>query len=347
MKSITIGMDIGDKKNSVCVIGKDGKVIKTSGVANNMKSIEKFFSRYTGATIAIESGSHSPWISRKLKDLGLKVLVANPRKLRMIYTSTNKSDILDAEALARTARFDAKLLYPISHRGEQAQVDLNLLKARDMLVKVRSSLVNHVRGAVKSLGYRIPSCSTESFPKRASIPDSLREALNPVINEIERLTKKIKEYDVKIESISNERYPETQLLRHIKGVGPVTSLAYVLTIEDKGRFQKSRQVGKFLGLTPRRDQSGETDKQLRITKEGNQYLRQLLVNCSHYILGPFGEESDLRNYGLRICGRGGKITKRKAVVAVARKLSVLLHRLWVTGEVYEPFYTRSEMKKAV
>jgi len=212
MKSITIGMDIGDKKNTVCVLNKDGEVIKTCGVSNNLKSIEKFFRRYTGSTIAIESGSHSPWISRKLTDIGLNVLVANPRKLRMIYASTNKSDVLDAEALARTARYDARLLYPISHRGEQAHVDLNLLKARDMLVKVRSSLVNHVRGAVKSLGYRIASCSTESFPRRAEIPELLSEALNPVICEIEMLTKKIKDYDVKIDAISKERYPETRLL---------------------------------------------------------------------------------------------------------------------------------------
>ena len=119
----------------------------------------------------------------------------------------------------------------------------------------------------------------------------------------------------------------------------MTALAYLLTLEEPGRFEQSRSVGAYVGLTPRRDQSGQTDKQLRITQCGDGYLRQLLVTSSHYILGPFGPDSDLRRYGLRIAERGGKNAKKRAVVAVARKLAVLLHHLWKTGVDYEPLRT--------
>jgi len=142
-----------------------------------------------------------------------------------------------------------------------------------------------------------------------------------------------------VKKISEEKYPETELLRAIKGVGPITALAFVLILEDPERFSKSRQVGSFIGLTPSRDQSGEIDKQLRITKAGNPLLRRLLVGAAQYILGPFGEACDLRRFGLKLSARGGKNAKRRAVVAVARKLTVLLYRLWRHGEIYGPLYT--------
>jgi transposase len=267
-------------------------------------------------------------------------LVGNPRKLRVIWDSNDKTDIRDAEMLARIARFDPDLLYPVTHRGKQAQIDLELLQGRDILVKNRSSIINHVRGSVKSLGGRLPSCSAESFHRQAGehLPEELHDILKPILLIIEQITLQIKEFDQQVERISSERYPETVLLRTIKGVGPLTALAYILTLEDPTRFDKSRQVGSFLGLTPRRDQSGDLDKQLRITKAGNPYLRRLLVSAAQYILGPFGEDCNLKRFGLRLAARGGKNAKRRAVVAVARKLAVLLHRLWKNGEVYDPFY---------
>lgn len=340
MDSITVGMDLGDRRHQVCVLDKKGNIIKTCQVSNTKGAIEKFFSRYAGATVAIEAGTHSPWISRELEDCGCKVLIGNPRKLRVIWSSTQKSDVRDADMLARIARFDPGLLYPIHHRGKQAQADLAVIKARDVLVRTRTGLVNHVRGILKSMGIRVPSCSTPSFARKAGehLPDILLDTLLPIIEQIEDLTEKIKIYDRKIKVLSEERYPETFLLSQVPGIGPITSLAFILTLEDHHRFEKSRQVGVFLGLTPRRDQSGQTDKQLRITKAGNNYLRQLLVSCAHHILGPFGADSELRRFGLRIADSGGKNAKRRAVVAVARKLSVLLHRLWVTGEVYDSFY---------
>jgi len=340
MNSITIGMDLGDKNSVVRVMNGTGVIVGSHTVDNTAESIRAFFAKFKGATIALEAGTHSPWISRLLTTMGCTVLVGNPRKLRVIWDSNDKCDGRDAEMLARIARFDPDLLYPVTHRGKQAQVDLKLIQARDILVKNRSSLINHVRSSVKSLGSRLPKCSTESFHRQVSeqLPAEFHDALKPVLKIIEQLSSQIKEFDKQIEQISRECYPETELLRPIKGVGPLTALAFVLTLEDPAKFDKSRQVGSFLGLTPRRDQSGELDKQLRITKAGNPYLRRLLVGSAQYILGPFGEDCNLKRFGLRLAERGGKNAKRRAVVAVARKLAMLLHRLWQHGEVYDPFY---------
>jgi transposase len=339
-KNITIGMDLGDKNHSICVM-RDAKKIMECEVTNTAKAVEKFFKKYQGATVIIETGTHSPWISRLLGKLGIKVLVGNTRKLRAIWDSTNKTDVRDAEMLTRIGRFDPQLLSPIQHRGEQAQLDLELIRGREVLVGARTKMVNHVRGAVKAMGQRIPKCSTDCFHRRA------REALGhspvlaveePVLKMIELMTEKIHELDKRINVMARESYPETERLQQVDGVGPLTSLAYVLILEDGKRFQRSRDVGAFLGMTPRRDQSGETDKQLRISKAGNAELRRLLVGCAHYILGRFGPDCDLRRFGQRLMLRGGKNAKRRAVVAVARKLAVLLHRLWVSGTTYDPLW---------
>lgn len=338
MSTVTIGMDLGDKKIQICVLDARGRKVREGSLTNTAAALRKYCQRYAGAVVAMETGTHSPWISRLLASLGCQVLIGNSRKLRMIWNNPRKSDLRDAEMLARIARFDPELLCPIHHRSEQAHADLELVKARDVLVRTRSTLVNHVRGAVKAFGARIPRCSAESLPLRAlpCLPEIIRPALVPVLETIQRLTEQIRDYDRRVVIVSREQYPETQRLQQITGVGPLTALAFVLTLEEPQRFDKSRSVGAYLGLTPKRDQSGETDKQLRITKAGNKYLRQLLVTCGHYILGPFGPDCDLRRYGLRIAARGGKNAKKRAVVAVARKLSVLLHRLWKTGAVYEP-----------
>jgi transposase len=149
--------------------------------------------------------------------------------------------------------------------------------------------------------------------------NSSSSALDPLLQEIESLNDRIKEYDQRIEKM-----------------GDLIGTAYVLTMEDPHRFRKSRDAGCFVGLQPGRRNSGDSEPQMRISKEGDQYLRTLLVQGAHYILGPFGEDSDLRRWGLKLSARGGKTAKKRAVVAVARKLAVLLHRLWVSGEAYEP-----------
>jgi len=335
-----IGLDLGDKHSHVVILDSDGGLIEESRLPTTRASFQRKFSTLGGSRVAMEVGTHSRWASYLLKELGQEVLVANARKLRAIYSNPRKGDRADAETLARLARLDPELLSPIHHRSPQAQADLAVLRSRDAVVRSRSLLVNHARSIVKSCGARLPSCSADSFAHKVApdIPESLRPALAPILDTIACLTQQIRGYDQRIEALSRESYPETERLRRISGVGPLTALAFVLTLEDASRFRKSREVGPALGLVPRTDQSGDRDPQLRITKTGDSHLRRLLVGSGQYILGPFGPDCDLRRWGLRLAERGGKNAKKRAVVGVARKLAILLHHLWKKGEIYDPFY---------
>ncbi len=221
-----------------------------------------------------------------------------------------------------------------------------VIRTRDALVRSRTLLINNVRGQVKSFGGRLPSgISTPAFHHKAKphVPAELSAALSPVFVTLALISTQIRELDRKIERLCQEEYSETDLLRQVKGVGPITALTFVLTLEDPHRFARSRDVGPYLGLVPRRDASGGRDPELRITKAGDGDLRRLLVQCAHQIIGLAREDSDLRRWGLSLAARGKKNAKKRAGVAVARKLAVLLHRLWVTGSVYEPL--RSEAGK--
>ena len=339
---MTAGLDLGDRYSYLCLIDtENGEVVEEGRLRTTPEAFSRrFASERPPMRIAIEAGTHSPWASRVLEECGHEVLVANARKLRLIYANKRKTDEIDAENLARLARLDPKLLYPLNHRGEDSQAHLAIIRSREALVGCRTQLVNHVRGAVKSFGARLPKCPARSFHKKAAahIPEALRPALGPILEQIGSLTERIRDYERQLETISKERYPETELLRQVEGVGVLTALAFVLTLEDPSRFAKSRSVGAYLGLVPARAQSGDRDPQKHISKEGDEMLRKLLVGSAHYILGPFGKDSDLRRHGEKIASLGAKNAKKRAVVAVARKLSVLLHRLWATGEVYEPLH---------
>lgn len=335
---ITIGLDVSDRYCQLCVLDADGEVIEQARLGTSREALARRFAAMESVRVVLEVGPHSPWISRTLEGYGHEVIVANARQVALIYGNDNKGDRVDAESLARLGRLDPKLLRPITHRGEQAQHDLALLRARDAVVRSRTALVNHVRGSVKAVGGRIPKCSTESFPKKArpQIPEGLRPALAPTLEMIAELTHRIRDYDRQIEALAAQRYPVTGHLQQPNGVGALTALAYVLVLEDPTRFASSRAVGPYVGLRPKRDDSGDHAPELHITKTGDELLRRLLIQAAHYTLGPFGTDSDLRRWGLELAARGGKNAKKRATVAVARKLAVLLHHLWVTGEVYEP-----------
>jgi transposase len=339
---MTAGLDLGDKYSYLCLIDSpSGEVIEEGRLRTTPETFRRrFSSERPPMRIAIEAGTHSPWASRVLEECGHEVLVANARKLRLIYANKRKTDEVDAENLARLARVDPKLLYPLKHRSEDSQANLAIVRARQALVGARTQLVNHVRGAVKSFGGRLPKCPARTFHKRASehIPEALLAALEPILEQIGSLTERIGQYDRQLEAVSKEHYPETELLRQVEGIGPLTALTFVLTLEDPYRFERSRSVGAYLGLVPATEKSGERDPQKRLSKEGDEMLRKLLVGSAHYVLGPFGSDSDLRRHGEKIASRGAKNSKKRAVVAVARKLAVLLHRLWVSGEVYDPLY---------
>jgi len=335
---MTIGLDLGDKFSRFCVLDASGEVLEEGRVATTTPGLSQRFSGLAPCRVALEVGTHSPWVQRLLVGLGHEVLVANARKVRLIHDNESKDDRLDAERLARLARVDPSLLHPIDHRDAEAQETMAELRSRQALVETRAKLVNHVRGAVKSHGSRLKSCSTPSFHKQAAgqIPEGLQPALAPVLETIGELTSKIRRSDRRIEHLAAERYPQTTLLRQVAGVGALTALWYVLVIGNPRRFRSSRRLGAYLGLRPRRRQSGDGDPELRITKTGDRELRRLLVSAAQYILGPFGPDSDLRRWGLALAARGRKSAKKRAVVAVARKLAVLLHALWINAEVYEP-----------
>ena len=337
-RQLTIGVDLGDRSSCYCVLDENGEIIREQKIATTPEGMQQAFGKMARSRIAMETGTHSPWVSRVLTGLGHEVIVAHAQKVRLIVKSRRKDDRLDARTLARLARIDPELLSPVQHRSAQAQLHLAEIRARAGLVSARTALVNAARGLVKSYGERLRKCGTEQVSRETTkgLSTGLREALEPLLREVESLNERIKEYDRRIEKMAKESYPETALLKQVKGVGDLIATTYMLTIEDPHRFRKSRDAGCFVGLQPGRRNSGESEPQMHISKEGDEYLRTLLVQGAHYILGPFGEDSDLRRWGQRLATRGGKNAKKRAVVAVARKLAVLLHRLWVSGEVYEP-----------
>lgn len=336
---VVLGIDLGDRTSEVCVLAAQGGVVLARfKVETSPASMEAELSRYRGSRAAIEAGAQSPWVSRSLTKVGLSVIVANPNQLALITHSQRKTDRVDAELLARLVRSDVSLLRPVEHRGEQQQAHLELLRARDAVVRSRTLQINHVRGALKAVGVRAPSCDAGAFHNQVVdyIPANLGPSLRPMVRSIKALTLMIRRYDREVERLGAKVYPETALLREVVGVGPVTSLAFVLVVANPSRFRKSRQVGAYLGLVPGVSQSGESDPQKRITKAGNGYMRRLLVQAAQYITGPFGTDCTLRRFGLRLAVSGGKRAKKRAVIAVARRLAVMLHRILVTGEVYDP-----------
>lgn len=340
---MVVGLDVSDKKTTYVLLDLTHNDIFLEGkVATKTESLRVFFAGLPKPTrVVLETGSHSPWISRLAEECGHQAVVANARKTRLIFGNDYKDDPIDAEYLGRLGRADVKLLFPVRHRGAEAHADLAVMKARDALVQARTRLILHVRGLVKPLGGRLPRCSAEAFPNkvRDSLPQELRPALLPILQAIGRLTAQIAQYDKKIQRLAR-KYPETAIVSQPPGVGLIVSTAFVLTLEDPDRLAHSRKAGPFLGLVPGRAKSGTSDPERRITKAGNQFLRRLLLQSAHYILGPFCPDCDLRRFGLRLYERGGKTrkAKRRAAVAVARKLAVLMHHLWVTGEIYEPLY---------
>jgi transposase len=340
---LTVGVDLGDKWSNFCILGLDGEKLTEGQLRTTELDFTELFQSLAAARVVMEVGTHSAWARDVVAGCGHEVLVANPRQMEGPKKRKRKNDRIDAHKLARIGRMDPQSLFPIHHRSVEVRQDLMAVRARDAVVGARKDLINAIRGLVKSMGGRLPKCSTASFPHKVeeALPAGVREVLLPLVQLVESLGNCIKGYDGRIERLGSEKYPHTKLLRQVKGVGPITALAYVLTLEDPKRFTRSRDVGPYLGLVPKQEDSGDSQPQLRITKMGDVMVRRLLVGSAQHILGPFGPDTDLRRYGLRLSERGGKNAKKRAVVAVARKLAVLLHHLWVSGEVYDPLHQTS------
>src|SRR6267143_1151542 len=337
-QKLTIGFDLGDRSSWYCVLEEAGEVLLEQRLATTPKAMRDVFGSMPRSRIALETGMHSPWVSRLLSELGHEVIVAHARNVRLIGERRKKDDRLDARTLARLARIDPQLLSPVKHRSARAQADLTVIRARAGLVRSRTALINTARGLTKSYGERLRGCNPRNLnPEKAQgLSPELQAALEPLLAAIESLSERIYEYNQQIDKIAKESYPQVARLEQVKGVGTLIALTYLLTLEDPHRFRKSRDVGCYVGLPPGRRNSGQSEPQMHISKEGDPYLRTMLVQGAHHILGPFGADSDLRRWGLKLAERGGKSGKKRAVIATARKLAVLLHRLWVSGEAYEP-----------
>lgn len=303
---LTVGIDLGDRSSRYCILDEQGEPMVEGSMATTRKGWAQVLGSKPRSRVALEVGTHSPWVSRYLADLGHEVMVANARRVRLITDSSRKDDRLDAKTLARLARIDPELLSPIRHRSGQAQADLIVIRARAALVEARTMLINCARGLMKSYGERLRSCGTGQVGTALAetLSEPLQKALKPMLTETEALRERIREYDQQIEQIAKERYRETKLLQQVQGVGTLTALTYVLTLEDPHRFRRSRDAGAYFGLRPRRRESGNSRPQLRISQEGDAYVRKLLVQCAHHILGPFGPDSDLRRWDLLIRENG-------------------------------------------
>ena len=302
------------------------------------EDVRAYLKRHPGALLAIETGTHCRWVCRIGLELGHEVLVGNARKLRVIWDSSRKNDWNDAEMLAKVARMDRTRFAPVRLRGDGDQGLMRLVKSRDLLVKSRTGIVNQIRGFCKSEGFRPPKCSAESFTRQEhEMPPAVRAVVKPLFAVLKELGKKIALYDKMLaDTVKKLHKQDAALLEPIAGVGPVTAAAFLAAVGDVATFGSARDAGPYFGLIPRQDQSGKTDKQLRISKEGNEVVRRLLVTAANYIMGPFGKDCDLRRHGMRIAERGGKNARKRAKVAVARKLAVLMLAILRTRSEYRP-----------
>lgn len=337
---VTVGLDLGDRTSHTYEIDAVGRRQLETTVPTTRKGIRRHFEGRESCRVVLEASTHSPWVAQELTELGHEAIVANPTAMFGARRRRRRNDPLDAEFLARQGRADVRLLYPITHRSPLAQQHLAVLRARDQLVRTRTQLITHVRSAVKTAGARLRSCTAEAFVRLTApdLPSDLAPALQPVLHIITELTSQIRDADQQIAKLIRDQYPVATRLQQPHGVGQLTALAFVLLIEDATRFSRSRDVGAYFGLVPRLDESSASHPQLGITKSGDELGRRLLVSAAQYILGPFGPECDLRRHGQAIAERGGKNAKKRAVVAVARKLAVLLHRLWISDQPYDPDY---------
>ncbi|MGH7726379.1 MAG: IS110 family transposase [Candidatus Eiseniibacteriota bacterium] len=339
----TIGVDVGDRSSRLCVLDPDGEILEESKIPSTIEAFEARFLNREPARVVLETGTHANWMHDALEAMGHEVIVADSRELRTISESDRKDDRTDATKLARMGRSELKLLRIVDPRSREIRKDLEFLRARGQLVVMRTMLVNHIRGVVKSFGSRMPECSAESLHKHP-LPPELEPGLETMRAMLKSTSAAIKDYDKKIEELAETKYPQTSVLAQVRGVAALTALCFVLTIGDPRRFKKTRNVGSFLGATPRRRQSGDSNPKLRITKRGDSMMRTLLVLSAQHLLRRSSPDCDLKRFGTRIFKRGGPHAKQRAVIATARKLSVLLLSMWKTGEVYDPLRSSPKAK---
>lgn len=336
------GIDVGAKYSEICLLDEAGELVERHKIRTSRQAFAAFFADRAALPIALEAGSDSNWIRRELAGYGHHVTVADAKRVKIITDTYSKDDRRDARWLATILLRWPELLHPVQPRSLETETHRAVLRLRETLVETRVKQIASIRGILASFGYKPPKISSDAFARRvrALVPAELRDAVEPLLAVIESSTKQIRIYDKQVETLCATKYREaTARMQSIKGVGPQTALAFTLELDNNaGRLSSSRAAGALVGLRPKRRESGQQAPELSITKAGNRMLRKLLIQCAHYILGRHGEDSRLRRWGLGLAARSStKRGKRRAVVATARKLAVLLHTLWRTGESFDPW----------
>jgi len=335
---ITIGMDLGNRKHTVCALDQTGNVLWRKDVANTPEALKPFFEENAGATVAMETGLCCRWISALAKSCGCDVLVGNARKLAAIWQSKQKNDENDALLIAELARASRRLFHPVELRDDERHEMVQLIELREVAVSQRTQAVNSVRGLCKAHGVFIPKCDASCFHKVAAdaIPDGMAWKFKPMLRHLKEVAATIKRYDAMLEEYAQKHFKEeVELLRTVPGVGPITSCAFVALIADPERFGSARDAGAYFGLTPGQDKSGDKDAPKHITKTGSALMRHLLVTAANHILRASSPDTALKRHGERICARGGKVARRKAKTAVARKLAVVMLAMLKSGKAYD------------
>jgi transposase len=329
------GIDLHQNETEICVLDDSGAFVERARVKTSRETLRRRFDGLAPMKVAMEAGGSSPWVARLIESMGHDVVVCAPRRVRLIAESTMKTDEIDAEVLARLVRVDEGFLGRVTHRSESAQLQRGLMTARTALVSARSKWVHSARGILRSFGFRVPGGHTSRFHLRCAkveMPDDLRAVVQPLLNQVEQVSAEIQAIEERLKSIA-EANPIVQHLQKVPGVGTIVALYFVASIDDPDRFQRSRDVAAFFGLRPSLRGSGEICHYGRITKEGDPEMRRLLIQAAHGMINS-RKRCALQQWALNIAARRGK---KKALVALARKLAVLLHHLWATGEVFQPF----------
>lgn len=329
-----VGFDVSKEETSYCVMDKDGKVLARGKTATDPTALFEALREHClcPERIVMETGTLSHWLVRELRERGLPVELIDARQAHAVMKlQHNKTDANDAELLAEIAR--TGFCRPVAVKSEEAQGGRIALKARSHLVRQRRDTENTIRGLLASLGHRFPKgvgkfarrvrAILEEHPELGAVVEPLLCARAALATSLEALDKEV----VRLAKDS----PSCRLLMSAPGVGPVTAMAFASTIDDPGRFSKSRTVGAYVGLTTRRFQSGEMDYSGRISKHGDTMLRALLYEAANSMLTVVRQAHPLKDWARRVKKR---TSHKKACVALARKLAVILHRMLVTGEVF-------------
>mgnify|MGYP001815055186 FL=1 len=331
-----VGLDVSLQQTAVCVVDQTGKIIREVVIPSDPEAIAAFIKSNAKnvVRIGLESGPTSTWLWTELDRLGLPVICIDARHAKAaLKMQINKSDRNDAAGIARIMQ--TGWYREVRAKALDSHAIKALLVGRALLVKIKRDLENQIRGLLKNLGLVIGRAKMNTFASRAKelIKDkpALVAVVEPLLKAREVIEQQVADLDRKVMRLARSE-PQVRRFMTAPGIGPITALCYLATIDDPVRFNKSRNVGAYVGLTTRRYASGEIDWTGRISKCGDKLLRSYLFEAANVLLTRVAKWSTLKAWGMRIAKRSGI---RKAKVAVARKLAVILHRMWIDGTEFQ------------